>query len=36
MKEDISDPAERSLETCAFCLIASGADKEATIVKKVS
>ncbi|TNM94954.1 hypothetical protein fugu_017713 [Takifugu bimaculatus] len=30
MKEEASE----SLETCTFCLIANGADKEATILKK--
>lgn len=36
MNEDDSDSSKESLKTCAFCLIASGADKEATIMKKVS
>lgn len=35
MNEDDSDPSQEVLETCTFCFIASGADKEATIVKKV-
>lgn len=35
-KLNMEEDASESLETCTFCLIANGADEEATILKKVS
>lgn len=36
MAESESDLSEDSVDSCIFCLIANGRDKEAEVMKKVS